>query len=65
MFILNFNSCLLIYKIISYNINYLEITGYRCFKAIMFLTGCVFGTSVVYYICTQDAILPQYAIVGE
>lgn len=38
--------------------------GYRCFKAIMFLTGCIFSTAVVYYVCTQDAVLPQYAIVG-
>lgn len=41
------------------------VTGYRCFKAIMFLTGCIFGTTIVYYVTTQDAVLPQYAMIGR
>ena len=32
--------------------------GYRCFKAIMFLYGFIFGSMVVYLICAEEAVLP-------
>ena len=35
--------------------------GYRCFKAIMFLTGFIFGSIVVYLICLEENILPMWA----
>lgn len=38
--------------------------GYRCFKAVMFLTGFIFASVLVYLICIQDRILPSYANAG-
>jgi len=35
--------------------------GYRCFKAIMFLYGFIFGSLIVYLICAEEAVLPEYA----
>jgi len=35
--------------------------GYRCFKAIMFLTGFIFGSIVVYLICLEENIFPMWA----
>jgi len=35
--------------------------GYRCFKAIMFLTGFIFGSIVVYLICLEEGIFPLWA----
>ncbi|XP_022235426.1 transmembrane protein 198-like isoform X2 [Limulus polyphemus] len=32
--------------------------GYRCFKAVMFLTGFIFGSVVVYLICLIEDLLP-------
>ena len=32
--------------------------GYRCFKAIMFLYGFIFGSIVVYLICAEEEVLP-------
>ncbi|KAF4533525.1 hypothetical protein B566_EDAN001010 [Ephemera danica] len=37
-----------------------SIFGYRCFKAVMFLTGFIFGSIVVYLICLQEKLLPDY-----
>ncbi|XP_065349863.1 transmembrane protein 198 isoform X2 [Cloeon dipterum] len=37
-----------------------SIFGYRCFKAVMFLTGFIFGSIVVYLICLQETLLPPY-----
>ena len=33
----------------------------RCFKAIMFLTGFIFGSIVVYLICLEEGIFPLWA----
>ena len=30
--------------------------GYRCFKAIMFLYGFIFGSIVVYLICVEEKV---------
>ncbi|KAJ8737621.1 hypothetical protein PYW08_000216 [Mythimna loreyi] len=38
--------------------------GYRCFKASMFLTGFTFGAAIVYLICLQEYLMPQYGNVG-
>lgn len=35
--------------------------GYRCFKAIMFLYGFIFGSMVVYLICAEEAVLPEWS----
>jgi len=35
--------------------------GYRCFKAIMFLTGFIFGSIIVYLICLEENIFPMWA----
>ncbi|BES99940.1 transmembrane protein 198 [Nesidiocoris tenuis] len=35
--------------------------GYRCFKAVMFLTGFIFASVLVYLICIQERVLPPYA----
>ncbi|CAG2163711.1 unnamed protein product, partial [Oppiella nova] len=45
--------------LIVFGIIYL-IYGYRCFKAIMFLTGFAFGTTIIYMICTAENLLPMY-----
>ena len=34
--------------------------GYRCFKAIMFLYGFIFGSIVVYLICAEEEVLPGW-----
>lgn len=41
------------------------ISGYRCFKASMFLTGFTFGSAIVYLICLQEYLMPPYGNVGE
>jgi len=38
--------------------------GYRCFKAIMFLYGFIFGSIIVYLICAEEAVLPEYGNAG-
>jgi len=35
--------------------------GYRCFKAIMFLYGFIFGSLIVYFICAEEAVLPEWS----
>ena len=54
------------------NINELYVSfheGYRCFKAVMFLSGFIFGGTVVYVICQEEKIvnhnLSPGAIIGE
>lgn len=34
--------------------------GYRCFKSIMFLTGFLFATTLVYLICCEEELMPMY-----
>ncbi|XP_054273146.1 transmembrane protein 198-like isoform X1 [Macrosteles quadrilineatus] len=41
-----------------------SLFGYRCFKAVMFLTGFIFGSVIIYMICIQDKLLPPYANAG-
>ncbi|XP_065163593.1 transmembrane protein 198 [Atheta coriaria] len=38
--------------------------GYRCFKTVMFLTGFIFASSIVYLICLQGELLPPYGNAG-
>lgn len=38
--------------------------GYRCFKAVMFLTGFLFGSFVVFKICTVESLLPTAGNAG-
>ncbi|KAL7640874.1 UNVERIFIED_CONTAM: hypothetical protein RMT77_008011 [Armadillidium vulgare] len=38
--------------------------GYRCFKAVMFLTGFLFASVVVYLICLSEALLPLIGNAG-
>lgn len=38
--------------------------GYRCFKAVMFLTGFIFGSVVVYLICLEEELLPTAGNAG-
>lgn len=38
--------------------------GYRCFKAVMFLTGFLFGSFVVFKICTVESLLPMAGNAG-
>ena len=35
--------------------------GYRCFKALMFLYGFIFGSIVVYLICVEEKVLPEWS----
>nr|CAD7569533.1 unnamed protein product [Timema californicum] len=37
---------------------------YKCFKAVMFLTGFIFGSIIVYLICLQEKLLPAYGNAG-
>ncbi|GAB6033301.1 hypothetical protein CHUAL_013072 [Chamberlinius hualienensis] len=41
-----------------------SLFGYRCFKAVMFLTGMLFGTVVVYLICLEENLLPDFGNEG-
>ncbi|XP_049859990.1 transmembrane protein 198 isoform X2 [Schistocerca gregaria] len=41
-----------------------SLLGYRCFKAVMFLTGFIFGSVIVYLICLQEKLLPAYGNAG-
>lgn len=41
-----------------------SLFGYRCFKAVMFLTGFIFGSVIIYTICIQDKLLPPYVNTG-
>jgi len=41
------------------------VPGYRCFKAVMFLTGFIFGSIIVYLICLQEKLLPAYGNAGR
>ncbi|XP_056632423.1 transmembrane protein 198 [Diorhabda carinulata] len=38
--------------------------GYRCFKTVMFLTGFIFASSIVYLICQQGDLMPTYGNEG-
>ncbi|CAG7837730.1 unnamed protein product [Allacma fusca] len=40
------------------------IFGYRCYKAVLFLTGFTFGLIIVYLICQEEALLPKYGNIG-
>lgn len=44
---------------------YFSFPGYRCFKAVMFLTGFTFAAVLVYLICIQERVLPTYANAGN
>uniref|UniRef100_T1J8G7 Transmembrane protein 198 n=1 Tax=Strigamia maritima TaxID=126957 RepID=T1J8G7_STRMM len=41
-----------------------SLFGYRCFKAIMFLTGFIFGSVVVYLICLEENLLSSLGNAG-
>ncbi|CAL4058808.1 unnamed protein product, partial [Meganyctiphanes norvegica] len=41
-----------------------SLFGYRCFKAVMFLTGFIFACVVVYMICLSEALLPMLGNAG-
>jgi hypothetical protein len=41
------------------------LSGYRCFKAVLFLTGFLFGLVIVFLICQVEDLLPQYGNVGK
>ena len=34
--------------------------GYRCFKAVMFVTGFVSASAIVYAVCLEEDLLPEY-----
>lgn len=54
-----------VYTYINYEVIYLRVfSGYRCFKAVMFLTGFMSGSLVVYVICLQEKLLPSYGNAG-
>ncbi|KAF2902572.1 hypothetical protein ILUMI_03620 [Ignelater luminosus] len=38
--------------------------GYRCFKTVMFLTGFIFASCIVYLICLQGELMPPYGNAG-
>ncbi|XP_022914144.2 transmembrane protein 198 [Onthophagus taurus] len=38
--------------------------GYRCFKTVMFLTGFIFASCIVYMICLQGVLMPPYGNAG-
>lgn len=40
------------------------IYGYRCFKSVLFFTGFLFGTIIIYLICLAENIMPNYGNVG-
>lgn len=38
-------------------INIKSLTGYRCFKAIMFLSGLLFGSVIIFLLCYKERVL--------
>ncbi|XP_044266783.1 transmembrane protein 198 [Tribolium madens] len=38
--------------------------GYQCFKTVMFLTGFIFASAIVYLICLQGELMPSYGNAG-
>lgn len=40
-------------------------TGFRCYKIILFLTGFLFGLVIVFLICQEEDLLPQYGNIGN
>ncbi|CAL8073392.1 unnamed protein product [Orchesella dallaii] len=40
------------------------IFGYRCYKAVLFITGFSFGLVIVALICQEEDLLPQYGNIG-
>lgn len=36
---------------------FLPVSGYRCFKAVMFLTGLMFGSVVIFMLCYKERVL--------
>ena len=38
-----------------------QFPGYRLFKAVMFLSGLIFGSTAVYLICREERIFQQEA----
>ncbi|KRZ13878.1 DNA excision repair protein haywire, partial [Trichinella zimbabwensis] len=40
------------------------VFGYRCFKAVFFLTGFLFGSVLVYLICDRESLLPTWGNVS-
>ncbi|CAH1788074.1 unnamed protein product [Owenia fusiformis] len=38
--------------------------GYRFFKAVMFLTGFIFGALLTYLVCLEENLLPWYGKIG-
>lgn len=51
--------------VLHLNFYYLSVSGYRCFKTTMFLTGFIFASSIVYLICLQGELMPDYGNVGK
>jgi hypothetical protein len=49
---------------IDEHVSDLAVAGYRCFKAVMFLTGFIFGSIIVYLICLQEKLMPVYGNAG-
>jgi hypothetical protein len=49
---------------IGEHVSDLAVAGYRCFKAVMFLTGFIFGSIIVYLICLQEKLMPVYGNAG-
>lgn len=40
------------------------IYGYRCFKSVLFFTGFLFATIVIYFICLSESLMPIYGNIG-
>ncbi|KAL1234350.1 Transmembrane protein [Trichinella spiralis] len=40
------------------------VFGYRCFKAVFFLTGFLFGSVLVYLVCDRENLLPTWGNVS-
>ena len=40
------------------------IYGYRCFKSVLFFTGFLFATIVIYLICLAENLMPIYGNIG-
>jgi len=53
-----------ILKLIIIIIMLLVCLGYRLFKAAMFITGFVFGASIVYFFCVETRFLPAAGQIG-
>lgn len=42
----------------------IHLPGYRCFNAVMFLTGFIFASIIIYLVCLEEDLMTSYGNVS-